>query len=87
MNASTTHVDSNGGDNRRQAGGFVKSTYIITTLTKISGLVIAANEALLRTELRPVALAVAAFMMAGAQGLDSFLGSIFRPPLPGPDKS
>lgn len=38
-----------------------------TNLTKLAGLAIAVNEALLRSELRPTALAVAAFMMAGAQ--------------------
>lgn len=41
--------------------------FLVTTLTKLGGLAIAFNEALLRSELRPTALALAAFMMAGAQ--------------------
>lgn len=49
----------------------------ITNLTKLGGLWITVNETLVRTELRPVALGVAAFMMAGAQGLETFLDKMF----------
>jgi hypothetical protein len=49
---------------------------LITSLIKIGGLVIAGNEALLSPSPHdPVVFAVAAFMMAGAQGLDSLLNS------------
>jgi len=44
-----------------------RTTLVVTNLTKVVGLVIAFNEALLRTDQRPLILAVAAFMMAGAQ--------------------
>lgn len=49
------------------------SGLVVTNLTKLGGLAIAINEALIRTDPRPVALAVAAFMMAGAQGAETFL--------------
>lgn len=55
------------------AAGFALA---ITNLTKIAGLVVAVNEALLRTDLRPVALGIAAFMMAGAQGVETFLDKL-----------
>jgi hypothetical protein len=58
-------------------------TLALTNLTKLAGLIIAVNEALLRAEVRPTALALAAFMMAGAQlsenavlaALDRFFGA------------
>lgn len=57
-------------------------TLALTNLTKLAGLVIAINEALLRHQVRPIALAVASFMMAGAQvsenviiaAIDRFVG-------------
>lgn len=57
-------------------------TLLVTNCTKLVGVAVVVNEALIRGELRPVALAVAAFMMAGAQisertvlaGIDRFLG-------------
>lgn len=49
----------------------------ITNVTKLGGLIVALNESLIRTEVRPVTLAVAAFMMAGAQGLETFLDKLF----------
>jgi hypothetical protein len=52
---------------------------LLTNLTKLAGLVVAVNEALLRTEIRPVSLAVAAFMMSGAQGLETLLGKLIPP--------
>lgn len=59
--------------------GLRGSALLITNLIKLGGLVMALNEALVRTQdLRPIVLASAAFMMAGAQGaetlLDKFLG-------------
>ena len=49
---------------------------LITSFIKITGLVIAGNEALLNPNPHdPVVFAVSAFMMAGAQGLDSLLNS------------
>jgi hypothetical protein len=58
------------------------ATLVVTNLTKIVGLVIAFNEALLRTDQRPLVLGVAAFAMTGAQlsetvvlaFIDRFLG-------------
>lgn len=52
-------------------------TTIVTTLIKIGGLVIAGNEALLNPSPHdPVVFAIAAFMMAGAQGLESLLSNV-----------
>lgn len=52
----------------------VKAATLVTNLIKLGGLAIAGNEALLQESPHdPVVFAVAAFMMAGAQGLDSFL--------------
>jgi hypothetical protein len=48
----------------------------ITNLTKIAGVVVTVNETLIRTELRPIALAVAALMIAGAQGLETVLDKL-----------
>lgn len=42
-------------------------TLLLTNITKFGGLIIALHELLLRATLRPVAVAEAAFMMAGAQ--------------------
>lgn len=61
-------------------------TLALTNLTKLAGLVIAVNEALVRSQVRPTALAVAAFMMAGAQlsenavlaALDRFFGTVSK---------
>lgn len=49
---------------------------VITNLIKIGGLAVAVNEALIRTNLRPGALGVAAFMMAGATGIESLLDKL-----------
>lgn len=59
-----------------------RPTLFLTNLIKLVGLAIAVNEALLQPETRPSVLALAAFMMAGAQisedilmaFIDSFLG-------------
>jgi hypothetical protein len=50
---------------------------IITNLTKLAGLVVVVNEALFEPVLRPEVIGIAALMMAGAQGLESFLRSFF----------
>jgi hypothetical protein len=50
---------------------------VITNLTKLAGLVIVVNEALLEPVLRPQVVGIAALMMAGAQGLETFLRSFF----------
>lgn len=58
--------------------GGAKWASVVTNLTKLAGLVIAGNEALIRTQpTRPIVLAIAAFMMAGAQGLETFLDKFF----------
>jgi hypothetical protein len=50
----------------------------LTNLTKLAGLVVAVNEAVLRTELRPSVIALAAFMMAGAQVSETLLLSVIE---------
>ena len=49
------------------------TSIFLANAIKLGGLGVAINELLIRSELRPGALAIAAFMMAGAQGLESFL--------------
>lgn len=51
--------------------------FLVTNLIKLGGLVIAVNEGLLRTEVRPVVIGVAAFMMAGAQYSETFFDRLF----------
>jgi hypothetical protein len=53
---------------------------VITNLIKLAGLAVAVNEAMLRAELRPSALGVAAFMMAGAQGFEQLIGGLLGKP-------
>lgn len=56
----------------------VKAATAVTNLIKLGGLAIAGNEAILQGSPHdPVVFAVAAFMMAGAQGVDSFLNNFF----------
>lgn len=50
---------------------------VITNLTKLAGLVVVVNEALFEPVLRPEVIGIAALMMAGAQGLETFLRSFF----------
>jgi len=68
-------------DDRRkttQGDSAVRAATVVTNLIKLGGLAIAGNEALLQGSPHdPVVFAVAAFMMAGAQGIDSFVGSFF----------
>jgi hypothetical protein len=57
----------------------LRAASLITTLIKLGGLAIAANEALLVKPPRDaIVFAVAAFMMAGAQGLENFLGNVMQ---------
>jgi hypothetical protein len=49
----------------------------VTNLIKLGGLVMGINEAMVRSELRPVAMGVAAFAMAGAEGVERFLNRLF----------
>lgn len=61
---------------QREAGhGF---GLLITNATKIAGVVVTVNETLLRTDLRPIALAVAALMIAGAQGVETILDRLLK---------
>jgi hypothetical protein len=48
----------------------------ITHVTKIGGLAVVLNESLIRTDLRPSVLAISAFMMAGAHGLEGLVGRL-----------
>lgn len=56
-----------------------RTGFLVTNLIKLGGLAIAINEVLLRSELRPVALGVAAFMMAGAQGIETLFDRLLGP--------
>lgn len=51
---------------------------VLTNLTKLAGIVVAFNEAVLRTDLRPSVMALAAFMMAGAQVSETLLISLIE---------
>jgi hypothetical protein len=42
-------------------------TYAVTNVTKLAGVYVALHESLSHAQIRPVVLAVSAFMMAGAQ--------------------
>lgn len=60
-----------------QEASIVLWTGVVTTCIKLGGLAIAGHEALFTGPPRdPVVFAVAAFMMAGAQGIDSFLSNL-----------
>ena len=60
----------------REGETAVRAASAVTNLIKLGGLAIAGNEALLQGSPHdPVVFAVAAFMMAGAQGIDSFLSN------------
>jgi hypothetical protein len=51
---------------------------VVTSLIKLGGLILAGNEALFQPAPHDaVVFGLAAFMMAGAQGIDSLLASIF----------
>lgn len=63
-----------------QRSPFEKFALIVTNLVRLGGLVVAVNEALVEPTIRPSAIAIAALMMAGAQSLDTFLGSFFGAP-------
>jgi hypothetical protein len=63
--------------NGRQQAAAARWAGVVTTCIKLGGLAIAAHEALFTAPPRdPVVFALAAFMMAGAQGIDSFLSNI-----------
>jgi hypothetical protein len=49
----------------------------VTNCTKLAGVAVAVHESLFRTELRPIVIGVAALMIAGAQGLETFLDKLF----------
>jgi hypothetical protein len=57
---------------------------VITNTTKLAGIVVAVHEALLVQQVRPIVLAVAALMMAGAQSLESALTAFFGGARPTP---
>ena len=64
----------------RLSANAVRFAGLITSLIKLGGLAIAGNEALFQDPPRdPIVFAVAAFMMAGAQGLDSLINSFLGP--------
>lgn len=50
---------------------------VITNLVKLGGLVVAVNETLVEPAIRPGGLAIAALMISGGLGLETFLASLF----------
>jgi hypothetical protein len=54
-------------------------TYAITNLIRVSGLCLALKTGLLDQPLDTRILAVAAFMMAGAQGIEVIIGALTAP--------
>jgi hypothetical protein len=50
-----------------------RGTLIVTNVIKLAGLVVAINELVLRSQLRPLSAGIAVFMMAGAQVSESVL--------------
>lgn len=62
---------------RRELTWGERGALLFTGAVKLVGLLIAANEAFLVAHRDPVAFALAAFMMAGATGLDNFLSNVF----------
>lgn len=62
------------------------STLFVTNVIKIAGAVGGVNEILIRSELRQSAVALAAFMMAGAQLSETVLLRLIDRVLPGEPK-
>lgn len=62
---------------QQRARGF---TLLVSNVARLAGVVVTINETLLRPDLRPIALAVAALMIAGAQGLESFVEKLLGKP-------
>jgi hypothetical protein len=60
---------------RRRSSWGERAGLIFTAAVKVVGLLIAADQAFIKKSADPTAFALAAFMMAGAQGLDNFFGS------------
>jgi hypothetical protein len=54
----------------------------VTNVTKLAGVAIAFNEALLRANLRPIAMGVAAIMIAGARAVEQVIERLFGGPPP-----
>jgi len=50
---------------------------IVTNVTKLTGLVIAFNEVVVRDTIRSGAIALAALLVTGAQSLETFLTTFF----------
>lgn len=57
----------------------LRGTSVITLLIKLAGIILAINEAFFtKPPHDAVIFAIAAFMMAGATGIDSLVGSILK---------
>lgn len=69
----------NGRQNGLEKNGVpgARSVSAVTNLIKLGGLIVALNEALLQEPPDARILGVAAFMMAGAQGIESLLSYVF----------
>lgn len=52
-----------------------RASLVVTNLIKLAGIVIAVHEAF--GAVRPAAIGLAAFMLAGATSLESFFASLF----------
>ena len=62
----------------RRSGAAEQTSFVVTNLIKLGGLVLVFHDAFTPPPgIDPVTLGGAAFMMAGAQGLDSFFRAFF----------
>ena len=78
----TTPPENHNGRNGRSDNGnyFVRAASGVTLLIKLGGLVFAGNEVLfVGPPYDPVVFGLAAFMMAGAVGIDTFINSFLKP--------
>lgn len=56
-----------------------KIGYAVVNVTKLGGLAVVVHEIFGLEQPRPAALAIAAFMLAGAQGFDTLLDRVLGP--------
>jgi hypothetical protein len=61
----------------QQTGPGERFGLIVTNATKLTGLVIAFNEVVIRPNIRSGAIALAALLVTGAQSLETFLTAFF----------
>lgn len=64
---------------KRPGGTLQVASQLVTLSIKITGIVLAVHEAFGKPPHDGVTLGLAAFMLAGATGLDSFFERLFKP--------